>query len=143
MTLAIDTNVLVYAHRDEAPLHAAAVARLRAAAEGTRPVAVFWPCLYEFLRVVTHPRVFDPPSSVADAWRFVQDVLRFPTAVLLAETDRHEEVLAGVLEASGATANLVHDAHIAALMVEHGISDLLTGDRDFDRFPGIRRVPLA
>src|SRR5437867_2240219 len=92
------------------------------------------PCAYEFLRVVTHSRVFAPPVPLEVSPR--PRVSCSPaTLVLLPETERHAEVMMAVVTESGATGNLFHDAHIAALCIEHGVSELLTGDRDFSRFP--------
>jgi toxin-antitoxin system PIN domain toxin len=135
---AIDTNVLVYAEMAASLHHAVARRFLGDLAEGPRPWAIPWPCVYEFLRIVTHPRVYHPPAPLRVALADLRSILASPTLVLLSETARHGEVMAGVLEASSAAGNLVHDAHIAALCLEHGVSELVTGDRDFSRFPGLR-----
>lgn len=138
----VDTNILVYAHQPGMPRHAQALRRLRELAEGAAPLALPWPCAYEFLRVVTHRRVFDPPSTTEQAWAFLRNVLDSPAAVLLSETDRHADVLERVLRDAQVTGNLVHDAHIAALLLEHGVQDFLTTDADFHRFRGLRVVDL-
>jgi hypothetical protein len=135
---AVDTNVLICAEVTTSRHHAAARRLLGALAEGPRPWAIPWPCAYEFLRVVTHPRVYHPPVPPAVALADLRAILASPSLVLLSETPRHADVMADVLEASGVAGNLVHDAHIAALCLEHGVSELLTGDRDFSRFPGLR-----
>ena len=132
---AIDTNVLVYSEIISSPHHKIARAVLTEFAEGPVPWAIPWPCIYEFLRVVTHPRVFTPPVPLHIALQDLQQILRSPTLTLLAQTDRHLEVLSEVIESAAVTGNLIHDAHIAALCIEHGISELVTGDRDFSRFP--------
>ncbi len=142
MTIAVDANVLVYAHRSESPKHATAVAKLEELARGPHQVALTWTVVYQFLRVVTHPKVFDPPSPIAAAWRFCGDVFAFPNAVLLSETERHAEVLDRLLADVRPTGNLVHDAHIASVMLEHGVRDIVTNDADFRRFPGIRVIGL-
>lgn len=134
----MDTNVLVQAEVVTGPFHSIARALLLDLAEGPAPWAIPWPCVYEFLRVVTHPRVFHPPMPGATAMRDLRHILASPSLVLLGETARHAEVMATVVEASGATGNLVHDAHIASLCIEHGVSELVTGDRDFARFPQVR-----
>jgi len=136
--LAIDTNVMVAAHRRDAPNHEAALALLTALAAKPAPFALFWPSLYEFLRVVTHHRVFDPPSPLADALRAVADLTALPTVRVLSETGRHTEVLRQVLAESPAEGNLIHDAHLVALAIEHGVDELVTYDRDFARFPQVR-----
>lgn len=135
---AIDTNVLVYAEIVASTHHVVARRLLTDLVEGFIPWALPWPCIYEFLRVVTHSRVFDPPVPQAIALEDLSRILESPTLVLLAETDRHAEMMKRLVADSGVTGNLVHDAHIAALCLEHGVSELLTGDRDFSRFPGLR-----
>lgn len=141
---AVDTNVLVHAEIVTSPFHAPARARLRELCEGPTPWALPWPCVYEFLRVVTHPRVYHPPVPLAVARADLAAILASPSLVLLAETARHAEVLDEVLAESGVTGNLVHDAHIAALCREHGVGEILTADEDFRRFRGVRVTnPLA
>jgi len=137
---AVDTNVLVYATMVSTDHHERAVEVLRGLGEGAEPWAIPWPCVYEFLRIVTHPRVFLPPMPAERALEALEAVLRSPSLALLSETERHAEVMAAVLRQSRAAGNLMHDAHIAALCVEHGVEELVTGDRDFSRFPGLRVV---
>lgn len=132
---AIDTNVLVYSEIVSSTHHRAARQLLTQLAEGPIPWAIPWPCVYEFLRVVTHPRVFSPPVPLALALDDLGQIFMSPTLVLLSETARHPEVMKSVVSESGVTGNLLHDAHIATLCIEHGVSELLTGDRDFSRFP--------
>ena len=132
--IALDTNILVYARREETEHHRAAAALLVDLAESDASWALPWPCVYEFLRVVTHPRVFDPPTDRRVALEDLTSLLASPSLVLLGE-GRH---LHQALEAGAAIGNLVHDAHIAALCIEHGVRELLTVDRDFARFPGLR-----
>lgn len=135
---ALDTNVLVHAEILTSPFHAIARALLEDAANGRTPWAIPWPCVYEFLRVVTHPRVYHPPMPSAVALRDLRRILDSPSLVLLAETTRHADVMTALIGDSGVTGNLMHDAHIAALCIEHGVSELVTGDRDFARFPNVR-----
>lgn len=135
---AFDTNVLVYATVVSSPQHAIALRVLTDAAEGRRPWAIAWPSVYEFLRVVTHPRVLHPPMPMEAASGAIRALCASPSLVLLSETPRHAEVMTELLKASGATGNLVHDAHIAALCLEHGVTELVTADRDFSRFPQLK-----
>jgi hypothetical protein len=135
---AIDTNLLVYAEVVSSRHHERARDVLRRLAEASRPWAIPWPCVYEFLRVVTHPRILHPPVPMDVALADLAAILAAPALVVLAETGRHAAILDGVIRPSGVTGNLVHDAHIAALCLEHGVTELLTGDRDFARFRGLR-----
>ncbi|MFI5387951.1 MAG: TA system VapC family ribonuclease toxin [Fimbriimonadales bacterium] len=133
--LAVDTNILVYSEIVSSAHHRAARRLLTELVEGPVAWAIPWPCVYEFLRVVTHPRVFSPPAPLDLALHDLDQILASPTLVLLSETERHAEVMNSVVSESGVTGNLLHDAHIAALCIEHGVAELLTGDRDFSRFP--------
>jgi len=135
--IALDTTILVYARRREARWHARADL-LTSFAHGNSPWAIAWPCVYEFLRVVTHPRVFDPPTELDVALDDLQSLLASPSLVLLGEGPAHPAHLERLARAGRVLGNLVHDAHIAALVVEHGVRELWTADRDFARFPGLR-----
>ena len=135
---AVDTNVLVFAEIKKSDHHDRAIEVLSELAEGSAPWAIPWPCIYEFLRVVTHSRVYHPAVPLARATADLRRILESPSLLLLSETERHTEILMQVLEASGTTGNLIHDAHIAALCLEHGVSELVTGDRDFLRFSDLR-----
>ncbi len=137
---AVDTNVLVFAEITSSRHHSSARRLLKELAQGAAPWALPWPCAYEFLRVVTHPRVFHPPVPLERALSDLKRVLASPSLRLLRETSRHPEVMEEVLGSSGVSGNLIHDAHIAALCLEHGVTELVTGDRDFTRFRGLRVV---
>lgn len=137
---AIDTNILIYAEVESSEHHTAALELLTRLAEGQLPWAIPWPCVYEFLRVVTHPRVFHPPVPFAVALDDLRKVLASPAVTLLAETENHFSMMDQAVREAGATGNLIHDAHIAALCLEHGISELLTADRDFSRFQSLRTI---
>jgi toxin-antitoxin system PIN domain toxin len=135
---ALDTNVLVHAHRTEMTHHHQAAALVRALATGEEPWSLPWPCVYEFLRVVTHPRVFDPPTPISTALRNVATLLASPSVVMLGEGPRHGDWLRKVLDGSRICGNLVFDAHVAALLREHGVDEIVTSDADFLRFKGLR-----
>jgi hypothetical protein len=142
--IALDTNILLHARREELPHHEEALALLRKLAEGPEPWALPWPCVYECLRVLTHPRVFDPPTEPGAALQDMVSLLRSPSLLLLGEGSLHAGHMARMVESGAASGNLVHDAHIAALALEHGVTELLTLDRDFDRFRGLRtRNPFS
>jgi toxin-antitoxin system PIN domain toxin len=136
--IAVDTNILVYAHRAGVPQHEVAVRVLRDLAAGQRPWALPFPCIGQFLRVVTHA-VFRPqPTTMATALRNLDMLLASPTTRVLLPTERHVPVLRDVLIESGALGGDVYDAQIAALCVEHGVEEILTADRGFRRFTGLK-----
>ena len=135
--IALDTNILVYARRRESAHHRDAMKLLKTLAEGDEAWALPWPCVYEFLRVVTHPRVFDPPSDLDAALDDLESLLDSPSLVMLGEGPSHPAHMRRVVSGGHASGNLAHDAHIAALAIEHGVSELLTTDRDFSRFTAL------
>jgi toxin-antitoxin system PIN domain toxin len=141
---AIDTNILVYAEIISSPFHNIARRILTKIAEDSVPWAIPWPCIYEFLRVVTHLRVYHPPFPIRVVLKDLRRILASPTLMLLHETPNHAEVMMSVIEEAGISGNLMHDAHIAALCIEHGIRELVTGDRDFSRFSSLSVInPFA
>jgi hypothetical protein len=142
--IAVDTNLLVYAHRKDSYWHAAAEPAVRALAEGPAPWAIPWPCLHEFLAIVTHPRIYAPPTPHAAAAAQVEAWLASPSLVLLGEGPGSWDALKRVLHASKARGGQVHDARVAALCLHHRASELWTADRDFSRFSGLAaRNPLV
>lgn len=134
----VDTNVLIAAHRSEHAKHREALARLVEIAESGTPWGLPVFCIGEFLRVVTHPKVFTPPSSVEVAVEFIDRLLESPSLRLLLPAERFWGRFRSTLQDGAARGNLVFDAQIAAVCEEHGVLDLVTGDRDFSRFPAIR-----
>ncbi len=142
--IAVDTNVLVYAHREDSPHHSAAISALRTLPAAGRTWAIPWPCLHEFLAIVTHPRIYDPPSSTEDALTAVSDLVRMRHVVTLAEGEGHLDRLTGLLTRAGVAGPKVHDARIAALCLAHGVSELWSADRDFSYFPELAtRNPMV
>lgn len=133
--IAVDTNILVYAHRKDLPWHAVAAERVTALAEGRETWAIPWPCAHEFLAKVTHPRIFSQPTRVEVALEFLSELARAPGMQFLGEGDGYWPVLDRLLRAGRIVGPMVHDARIAALCVSQGISVLWTADRDFGRFP--------
>lgn len=138
--IAVDTNILVYAHREDSPWHEAACSRLSALAEGAARWAIPWPCLHEFLGIVTHPKVYRPPTSLPVATDQVTAWLESPTVVLLSEPEQCWPTLRDLLSEARVAGALVHDAKIAALCQVHGVRELWTADRDFGRFPTLRAI---
>ena len=142
--IAVDSNILVYAHREESEWHAAAYAKLVELAEGRGAWAIPWPCIHEFLAVVTHPRIYAPPTPLATATDQVEAWLESPSLVLLAESDAHWRTLREALVGGKIAGAQVHDARIAALCLQHGVKELWSADRDFGRFPDLAVVnPLV
>ena len=135
--IAVDTNILVYAHRAESPHYRKAYGCIDSLAAGREPWAIPWPCLHEFLAVVTSPRSFRPATSLDGALEQVDVWLSSPNLVLLEETSAHWSSLTGALRRGRIVGGMVHDARIAALCFEHGVRELWTADRDFARFPGL------
>ena len=142
--IAVDTNLLVYAHREDSPWHAASAAWLASVAEGPAPWSIPWPCIHEFLAIVTHPRIYRPPTPREQAVEQVEAWLEAPGLVLLGETEGYWPALRATVLDGGAVGGQVHDARIAALCTHHGVEALCSADRDFGRYSGITlRNPLA
>ena len=138
--IAIDTNILVYAHRTDSPFHAPAAKRMTELAEGGGAWAIPWPCVHELLAIVTNPRIYDPPTRITVALDYVDALFQSPNLVLLAETDLHWKTLSPLLAAGRIAGGRVHDARIAAICIQHGVRELWSADRDFSRFPDLTVV---
>jgi toxin-antitoxin system PIN domain toxin len=143
--LAVDTNILVYAHRREASEHAKCAELMRSLAEGSSAWGVPWPSVYEFLSVVTNPRIWRQAATAPEAaWAQIEAWLGSPSLRLLGETEGFAEVLGDFARRPRVRGPVVHDARIAALCIAHGVEALLTRDRDFSLFPELEtRNPLA
>lgn len=140
--IALDTNILVYAHREDSPHHAAAAAVLQELAGARSAWAIPWPCVHEFLAVVTHPRIYAPPSPTDVALSAVSSLLALDNLQVLGETRDHVELLTGLLR-PGVVGGRVHDARVAAICLGHGVTELWSADRDFGWFPQLTvRNPL-
>ena len=133
-----DTNILVYAHRADSEWHEPARLAVQSLAEGRVSWGLPWPCVHEFLAIVTHPQIYDPPSTIAEAADQVEAWLESPVAELLGETGAHWKILRQQLESGHIRGPLVHDARIAALSLAHGVTEFWTADRDFGRFPDLK-----
>ena len=136
--IALDTNVLVYAHRPDLRMHERAFDVVTEALGGTAQVGLCWPVLQEFLAVVTNARIFSVPTPLARAFDQVEHWLASPRAMALHESANHMLTLRRLAVDGRATGGALHDAKIAALCLDHGISELITADRDFSRFPDLR-----
>ncbi|MEO8314736.1 MAG: TA system VapC family ribonuclease toxin [Pseudomonadota bacterium] len=142
--IAVDTNILVHAHRRDSAWHRPAAERMRELAEGSSSWGMPWPCVHEFLAIATHPRIYVPPSTNEQATKQINAWLDSPTVVMLAEAPGYWELLRRLLQQSKVTGPRVHDARIAALCMLHGVRELWTADRDFGAFPDLAtRNPLV
>jgi toxin-antitoxin system PIN domain toxin len=142
--IAVDTNLLVYAHRNDSPWFEPARKALGALVEGAATWAIPWPCVHEFLAISTHPKIYKPPTELRQALKQVNALLASPSLLLLREPSGYWPVLRRLLAAGQVTGAKVHDARIAALCLCHGVSELWSADRDFSRFPELKtRNPLV
>lgn len=141
--IAIDTNILVYAHRRDSEWHEPAAELIKRLAEDRIEWAIPWPCIHECFAIVTHPRIYDPPTTTAQAVAQVSAWLDSPSLVLLTEASDHWSTLRDLLSQGKIQGPMVHDARVAALCLTHGVNELLTADRDFSRFSSLTvRNPL-
>jgi len=136
-TILVDANLLLYAKFSAFPHHPRARSWLEARFSNSPRIGLPWPSLLAFLRIGTNPRVFDTPLPADQAWDQVQEWLALPAVWIPQPTENHVGVLGRMLQQARITANLVMDAHLAALAVEHGLT-LCSTDGDFARFPGLR-----
>ena len=142
---AVDTNLLVYAHRRESRFHDQAASIVRGLAEGSGAWAIPWPCCYEFISVVTNPRIWgEDATSPEQSWRQLSAWIASPSLRLIGETEDFPEILESFVRRPRVFGGLVHEARIAAICVAHGAEALLTRDRDFSLFPELRtKDPIA
>ena len=135
--IAVDTNLLVYAHRPEMPFHQRARDMLSGAMAAAEPVAVPWPCAHEFLAVVSNPRIFRDPTPVGVALDAIARLFDSLDGRFLAEGEGYLQLLGRIARAAFLQGAVVHDARIAALCLYHGVRVLWSADRDFSRFPDL------
>lgn len=141
--IAVDTNILVYAHREDSPWHVTAYQRLTELAQGRSLWAIPWACLFEFLAIITHPRIYQPPTPLELALDQIEAWIESPSLVLLSETEGHWSLVRSLISDGKIVGPRIHDARVAALCQSHGITELWTADRDFSRFPSlVKRNPL-
>ena len=142
--IAVDTNILVYAHRAESGFHAEAFECLKSLAEGGKPWGIPVSCLHEFLSVVTNPRIFDPASNHEQALAQIDAWLASPQAHVMHSGSQHWRILSELTRKAKLQGGQFHDARIAAICIENGVSALWSVDRDFGRFKGLKTVnPLV
>jgi uncharacterized protein len=138
--IAVDTNILVYAHRRDAEFHVVAADHVKALAEGRSAWAIPWPCLHEFFAISTHPKIYDPPSTRSQTIAQIDAWLSSPTLSVLSEHGSYWDQLKSVLATGKVIGSMVHDARIAALCSAHGVRELWSTDRDFGRFGSVLSI---
>jgi len=142
--IAVDTNILIYAHREDSQWHSAALTALTGLAESGAPWAIPWPCVHEFLAITTHPKIYATPTPMPIALQAIACWTASPALRFLGEGPGYFECLSDIAVSSKLKGAMIHDARIAALCVVHGVRQLWSADRDFSRFPQIKtRNPLV
>ena len=142
--IAVDSNILIYSQRKDSPFYEAADRELTKLAEGGRVWAIPWPCLHEFLAIVTHPRIYQPPTPLDDALLQVEYWLESPRLELIGESGDYWPVLKELLHKGKITGPRIHDAKIIAICLQNGVKTLWSADRDFSRVEGLEIVnPLV
>lgn len=136
--IAIDTNVLVWAHRSDADWHAPALQAVTKLAESGQRWIIPWPCVHEFYRVVTDPRIFISPSSPMQAMDALDAWVQSPGMSLIGEGIGHLAALRTLAIGGNVQGAMIHDARIAAICLAHGVRELWTADRDYSRFPSLK-----
>jgi toxin-antitoxin system PIN domain toxin len=142
--IAVDTNLLIYAHREDADFHHRALSALLDLAESGNRWSIPWPCLHEFLAITTHPRIFTPPSPMATALEAIDVWISSPGCEMIGEEPGYFEVLRKLTTEGKIAGPAIHDTRIAAICIHHGVQTLWTADRDFSRFGALRtHNPIA
>ena len=136
--IAVDTNILVYAHREDSPWHERAHQEVTTLANSEKPWTIPWPCLHEFLAIATHPKIYQPPTPLAIALDALSAWQTSPALRLLGEGPGYFEKLRELALTGKIRGPKIHDARIASLCLNHGVRELWTADRDFTSFPTLR-----
>jgi toxin-antitoxin system PIN domain toxin len=141
---AVDTNLLVYAHREDSAFHTPAREVIEALRWQSGPWAIPWPCVHEFIAIATHPRIYSPASTLSEALGFLDALFAAPRIQLLAESPGYFDKLRDIAKTARLAGPHIHDARVAALCLHHGVKELLSADRDFSAFPQLKvRNPLT
>lgn len=141
--IAVDTNILVYAHRSDSPFHDRARSALESLAADARLWAIPWPCAHEFFAVVTHPRIYKTATPAETAFAQLRALASVANLAFIAEADDYLVRLERLALAAGLRGGAIHDARVAAICLSHGVAELWSADRDFSRFPALKtRNPL-
>ena len=142
--IAVDSNLLIYSHREDSDFHRAAKEWIDSLRHHSGPWAIPWPCIHEFIGIATHPGIYKPASTLSEALGFLDSLFASPQLNLLAESAGYFEKLREISTAARLKGPRIHDARIAALCLHHGVSELWSADRDFSAFPQLKvRNPLV
>ena len=142
--IAVDSNLLIYSHREDSSFHAAAKELIDSLRHQSGPWAIPWPCVHEFISIVTHTRIYQPPTSLNQALAAVDAWLAADNLHLLSESPGYFEKLRELARLAKLSGPRIHDARVAALCLHHGVRELWTADRDFSVFPKLKtRNPLV
>ena len=142
--IAVDSNLLIYSHREDSEFHTAAKEFVDTLRHQPAPWAVPWPCIHEFIGIVTHPGIYKPASTQLEALGFVDSLIASPQLHLLSESSGYFKKLRDIVTGARLKGPRIHDARIAALCLHHGVSELWSADRDFSAFPQLKvRNPLV
>lgn len=142
--IAVDSNLLIYAHKQGSPFHSLAAEIIDSLRHQRAPWAVPWPCIHEFIAITTHPGIYKPASTLAQALGFLDSVFASSQLHLLSESSGYFEKLREIATSARLKGPRIHDARIAALCLHHGVSELWSADRDFSAFPQLKvRNPLV
>jgi uncharacterized protein len=136
--IAVDTNLLIYAHREESDFHQTAKESLDSLRHSPAPWAIPWPCVHEFIAIVTHPNIYRPPTPLKTAFQVIESLAAGDNLHFLSESEGYFEKLRQIATSAQLKGPRLHDARIAALCLHHGIRELWTADRDFSLFPQIK-----
>lgn len=142
--IAVDTNLLVYALREDSPFHGQAKSVLVALAESGKRWGIPWPCVHEYISISTHPKIYSPPTPLHLVLKAMEVWMRSPMCEWLREGPGYWEKLKGLAQKGNVRGGMIHDARIAAICLNHAVTELWTCDRDFSRFAGLKvRNPLV
>jgi hypothetical protein len=142
--IAVDSNLLIYAHKEGSPFHTAAAEVVDSLRHQPGPWAIPWPCVHEFIAIATHPGIYRPASTLSEALGFLNSLFAAPQLQLLSEGSGYFDRLREVATAARLKGPRIHDARIAALCLHHGVRELWSVDRDFSSFPHLTaRNPLV
>ncbi len=138
--IAVDTNLLVYAHRADSEWHERALGKLLELISEGRRWAIPWPCVHEFISITTHPKIYEPPSPVTTAFAAIREWAKSPYLTFIGEGISHFDSLEKLALAGAVKGPMIHDARIYALCLNHGVKTLWSCDRDFSRFKGLKII---